>query len=664
MTRKPNREERVSSLIGLTIDSRYRVIEAIGEGGMGWVYRAEHIKLRRQVAIKVLNPEFKTYTDIVERFEREAFAASRLDHPNCVAVSDCGALDDGTVYLVMELVEGVTLADALDANPSGLPVRRALHIARQLMRGLGHAHGAGVIHRDIKPDNILLVANQGEPDFVKLLDFGIAKLVGGAIEEAGGKQLTDAGLTMGTPYYMSPEQALGKSLDGRSDLYAASVVLFEALTGQVPFYDPDKMAVLTMHIDDEVPLFREIAPDAEIPSAVELLVRHGLTKDPAQRIRSADEYASRIDRLIAEIDGVAPPPPSAAVAGGQGLPAPVSGAGSGPAQVPARVEPPADAPAVPHKPADPLQSEPNLLIAAAPSSQPPLHTPPPGPPQGARAEPQVPSFAPLYTPPPGPPGQPVAPSFAQLHTPPPGQPQLPPDPRLSGQMAAIAAPNRTGSHPVASDPGQVVAFGPLHGDPSQHRPTWVINRPMSLDGLRLRWLRMSPVAKLGVLSVPLILFAILALAIGDDQEPEPEPAPVTPVVVPAEPANAEPSQLSTEALALLDSDGPKAALDLLESASIADDPHAKLVLGHAHAALDHSIAAMLAYRESVELAPELAADSRLRENRSLLLDQRDASQVDAAVAVLETAIRVADDREARTELIEIASAHSRMHTRI
>ncbi|HLU66010.1 MAG TPA: serine/threonine-protein kinase, partial [Kofleriaceae bacterium] len=198
--------------VGDILDSRYRITGLLGTGGMGSVYRAEHVTIRRQVAIKVLHPSFAEDPDYAKRFEREAFVTGQTDHPNCVTVSDFGPLDSGGFYLVMELVDGVLLADLLD-EVELLPARRALHIVRHVLRGLGHAHKHGIVHRDVKPANVILFEQDGDPDFAKILDFGIAKLVdAAAASDPADNKLTRLGTTVGTPTYVAPEQAVGGSV--------------------------------------------------------------------------------------------------------------------------------------------------------------------------------------------------------------------------------------------------------------------------------------------------------------------------------------------------------------------------------------------------------------------------------------------------------------------
>jgi len=287
----------VTATMGQLIDGRYRISAFIGDGGMGSVYRAEHVTIRKPVAVKLLHREFATQPGFADRFEREALAAGRLDHPNCVEVSDFGRLPDGTLYLVMELIEGKPLSDLLHSH-GRLPVPRALHIARHVLRALGHAHAAGIVHRDVKPDNIVLIDHDGDRDFVKLLDFGIAKLIGEAAAEVKDSQLTQVGTTVGTPKYMPPEQAFGKSVDHRADLYALSVVLYMMLTGRPPFDADEVIDILMQHASKAPPPFAEVVPDSDIPAEVEELVMRGLAKKREHRYEDADAYLAALEAAL------------------------------------------------------------------------------------------------------------------------------------------------------------------------------------------------------------------------------------------------------------------------------------------------------------------------------------------------------------------------------
>lgn len=283
------------------IAGRYRVTSILGVGGMGSVFRAEHTGIGRPVAVKLLHREFAEDPTFAKRFEREAFVTGRSAHPNCVNVSDFGRLDDGTLYLVMELVDGDSLAEILESD-TRIEWGRALRIVRHVLRGLGHAHAASIVHRDVKPENVIIVSGDTDPDYAKILDFGIAKLIGDS-PEAGDNQLTQFGTTVGTPNYVAPEQALGQAVDGRSDLYSLSVMLYEMITGSPPFYSDDTLKVLSMHVATDVPAFADRAPELNVPAEVEALVRRGLEKGAAKRYTNADDYIAAIDAII----GAAPP---------------------------------------------------------------------------------------------------------------------------------------------------------------------------------------------------------------------------------------------------------------------------------------------------------------------------------------------------------------------
>jgi serine/threonine protein kinase/tetratricopeptide (TPR) repeat protein len=292
-----------SELIGMVIDGRYRLDATLGRGGMGLVYRATHVGLRRQVAVKILHPSLAASPEVRSRFEREALAVGRVDHPNCVATYDVGRLPDGSLYLAMELLEGRSLADVLEAEGQIAP-RRALHILAHMLRGLGSIHQAGLIHRDIKPENIFLVRHGEDMDFAKILDFGIAKPISGELSDDG-VRLTQAGMAFGTPIYMAPEQALGNPMDGRADLYAAAVVAYEMLCGQPPFYSDDKLEVMSMHTAKPVPPMRSklIKGGRPVPSSIEKLILRGLTKKPGDRYASAEVFLAAVEEALSTPEG-------------------------------------------------------------------------------------------------------------------------------------------------------------------------------------------------------------------------------------------------------------------------------------------------------------------------------------------------------------------------
>jgi serine/threonine protein kinase/tetratricopeptide (TPR) repeat protein len=293
-----------ADLIGTLIDGRYRLEAMLGRGGMGLVFRAAHVGLRRQVAVKILNPSLATSSDVRNRFEREALAVGKIDHPHCVTVYDVGRLSDGSLYLAMELLEGRALSDVLEQEGQLAP-GRALHILAGVLRGLSHIHQAGLIHRDIKPENIFLIRQGADEDFAKILDFGIAKAMSGRTDLDDGVKLTQAGMAFGTPIYMAPEQALGNPMDGRADIYAAAVLGYEMLCGQPPFYSEDKLEVMSMHTAKPVPPMRQklIKGGRPVPSSIERLIARGLTKKPSERYPNADVFLATVEDALRTPDG-------------------------------------------------------------------------------------------------------------------------------------------------------------------------------------------------------------------------------------------------------------------------------------------------------------------------------------------------------------------------
>jgi len=286
-------------LIGTVIADRYRVDEKIGDGGMGAVYRVEHTHMRKMLALKVLHHDLCVYPEIVARFEREAMAAANIEHPNVAGATDFGKLADGTFYLVLEYVEGIDLRQLLQRDRV-LEPSRAVHISLQILGALGRAHDLGIVHRDLKPENILLVEKEHDPEFVKVLDFGIARVPVGALGRPSqhpgdntNKPLTRAGTVYGTPEYMAPEQALGQVVDGRADLYAMGILLFEMLAGARPFDDVDKVALLGAHVSKPVPRLSQRSKQ-HIPEGLEELVTRALAKQPDDRYQTAAELAGAL----------------------------------------------------------------------------------------------------------------------------------------------------------------------------------------------------------------------------------------------------------------------------------------------------------------------------------------------------------------------------------
>ncbi len=276
---------------GSVIGGRYRVLSIIGEGGMGAVYRVEHVHIRKIFALKVLHATLGSQPENAMRFEREAVAAARIEHPNVVPATDFGRLPDGSFFLVLEFIDGRNLRSVIQKGPLRGP--RVRSIMRGVLAGVRAAHEKGIVHRDLKPENIMLVERDGNRDFVKLLDFGIARIdLPGKSNQTGRQPLTVAGTVLGTPQYMSPEQVLGNPVDARSDLYSLGIILFELLTGSCPFVG-------------NVPsiLQQQIAVEAELPPTVIAanpglapIVSKLLAKRPEDRFQTARELAAALDQ--------------------------------------------------------------------------------------------------------------------------------------------------------------------------------------------------------------------------------------------------------------------------------------------------------------------------------------------------------------------------------
>ncbi len=272
---------------------------------MGRVYAAEHVLMRKRLAIKVLHRELTTMAEVVARFEREAMAAANIDHPNVAAATDFGKLSDGAVFLVLEYVQGKSLRDEIAGGP--IAPERALHIARQIAAGLGSAHALDIVHRDLKPENVMLVEKGGDPDFVKVLDFGIAKVPIGEVphpsQTPANTPITKAGMVFGTPEYRAPEQALGQTVDGRADLYALGVILYEMLSGSRPFSSQSQVGILGQQLSKTPPKISDRAPGIMVPPAVEAVAMKLLQREASDRYQSASEVVDVINRLLAPIPG-------------------------------------------------------------------------------------------------------------------------------------------------------------------------------------------------------------------------------------------------------------------------------------------------------------------------------------------------------------------------
>jgi len=291
LTERDSVEPASAPLVGQVIGGRYRIEALIGEGGMGAVYRAEQMDLRKKVAIKVLHRDMLLNAEVVARFEREAVAGGRITHPHVASAFDFGKLESGSYYLALEYVEGKSLGKVM-RDHAPFTERRALRIAWQIADALAAAHAAGVIHRDLKPDNVMLLGKDPDDEFVKVLDFGIAKLRSTGDTE---QPLTQLGTVFGTPEYMSPEQARGVEVDGRSDLYTLGLILYEMLGGESPFGHADVVVILARQLSMQPPPLPE-----RISQKTRELVTKLLKKDRDERASSAVEVRDALKALLAE----------------------------------------------------------------------------------------------------------------------------------------------------------------------------------------------------------------------------------------------------------------------------------------------------------------------------------------------------------------------------
>ena len=277
------------TFVGRVIDSRYRIRRRIGEGGMGTVYVAEHVDIGKTVAVKILRRQFSGDRQLVERFRREARAASRVGHPHIIDVTDFGSTEDGCAYFVMEHLEGLDLADVL-AREGSLEPARAVRIAIQICQALRAAHHAGIIHRDLKPENVFLVSRDGQADFAKVLDFGIARNVS---PEAS--RLTNPGMTMGTPEYMAPEQVMGRPADSRTDIYALGALIFEMVMGTAPFHGATDETMLDQKMRP-LPSLRVDRPD--IPQALDAIVAAAMAPDASHRPQTMAALEYELTKIV------------------------------------------------------------------------------------------------------------------------------------------------------------------------------------------------------------------------------------------------------------------------------------------------------------------------------------------------------------------------------
>jgi serine/threonine protein kinase len=290
----------IHPLLGKVVGGRYRIVGLLGEGGMGVVYKAEQQlgSAVRKVAVKTLHAELSRDPAITARFHREVGTIAQLEHPNTVRVYDFGSTDDGTLYIAMEFLDGQSLSRVIQSEGALAP-RRVEHLLQQVAGSLDEAHRQGIVHRDLKPDNVLLIQRAGEKEVVKLVDFGIAART----EQAAGvkeQKLTQQGMVLGTPPYMSPEQFSGKPLDARSDIYSLGIVTYEMLTGELPFQADTPWQWAAHHLTSTPRSFDDLPRGSQLPEALRRAVLHALAKSPEQRPKSAGDFRAEFSAALSE----------------------------------------------------------------------------------------------------------------------------------------------------------------------------------------------------------------------------------------------------------------------------------------------------------------------------------------------------------------------------
>ncbi|MCA9604454.1 MAG: serine/threonine protein kinase [Myxococcales bacterium] len=292
----PDEGQSYESWVGRVIDGRYRIDGLLGEGGMGAVFEAEHLKLMKKVAVKVIHPEMAGEGEVAERFVREAMASAQLEHPHVATATDYGTLPEGGGYLVMQFVRGESLRDVIDRD-GALDWIRSCEIVAQVADALSTAHKKGIVHRDLKPDNVMLEPRDDGTHLVKVLDFGVAHVVGGDLAPGRkGTALTRVGTVIGTPGYMAPEQALGESIDFRADLYALGLLLYEMIRGEAVFDGLDLTATVTRQLTEDIaPLSSAVA---KIPPELDALVNQCLERDRKDRPESAGAIREALRGLV------------------------------------------------------------------------------------------------------------------------------------------------------------------------------------------------------------------------------------------------------------------------------------------------------------------------------------------------------------------------------
>jgi len=317
------------SMVGQILDGRYKIIRKLGEGGMGEVYAAEHVHIEKRFAIKLLRPEIVSNAEAVQRFRQEARSSSSIGHRNIIAIEDFGQMSDGRIYMCMELLNGAALNDLIQTPQ---PVERLLNILIQTGHGLAAAHAKGIVHRDMKPENIFVTIDANNQDVPKLLDFGIAKVAG----NDGQNNLTRTGTIFGTPFYMAPEQALGNPVDARTDIYAMGVIMYEVFAGSLPFQGESFMGILTQHITTEPEPVAQRAAKANrpLPHGLAEIITRCMQKNPAQRFSTMDELVNALVQIYRSVAGAGMSTYMEAFPVSQRMPAPTPPPLTGPVSVP------------------------------------------------------------------------------------------------------------------------------------------------------------------------------------------------------------------------------------------------------------------------------------------------------------------------------------------
>ena len=291
-----------ADLVGSIVADRYRITKKLGEGGMGAVYLGEHVKMGRLSAIKVISKSMANDPEAIARFNREAANASRINQHNVCSIYDFGETDDGIIYLAMEFIEGEALT-ALIEREGALAPKRAADILHQTANALAAAHELSIVHRDLKPDNIMIARSRDGADLVKVVDFGIAKAMGGDEE---GQHVTKTGLVVGTPEYMSPEQLSGDQVDGRSDIYSLALVFFRTLTGTLPFQADTAQEIMIKRLTDEPMKLAQALPSASFPPALQRVMDRALERMPSSRYASAAEFGRDVVQAVSGMADAAP----------------------------------------------------------------------------------------------------------------------------------------------------------------------------------------------------------------------------------------------------------------------------------------------------------------------------------------------------------------------